>query len=525
MYKVLLADDELLDLEGLHRFIPWHDLGMQVERAVTSGFAAIDALNEVEIDILVTDIRMPNMSGLELARKALLCRENLRIIFISGHQDFDYVKQALSLNAVSYVLKPMDDQEMIGSLMKIKQELDLEKKRKQAEIAFHQMKSVVKNEYLLQLLEGSIEQHVQSVLRDEDGNENIQLPVRVAVLELDDLAWKLNPYSEKQKQELLADFIQTVVELCDQHQIRYFCKMSKNRLALLLEQRHEYGKVLSAFIQHTAVHFPFSITIGVGSVCESMSMLPDSYQKAIQAVGYKMFEGKGRWIDYVHIQPTKLEDMRNLEDRLGDLFNAMSDYELVRIYDELERLFKLASTLRSRFTVHNFATYIMLKLDQYLHTLGEDLFKLLDIELNNLEILLQFETINDIRSWMNRQIFVISERLHERKQKKNWKLIRDINEYVREHLHETITLRDVANRFSFSPNYLGSIFKEGTNKNFSEYLNEMRMERACELLGDPSLKIYEVASQVGYRYLPYFNKQFKETFARTPNEYRRLISI
>ena len=109
MYKVLLADDEHLDLEGMRTFIPWSELGMEVVGAVSNGFSACELMERQAIDILVTDVNMPHMSGLELARRAMDRKPDVRVVFVSGHQDFHYVKQALSLKACSYVLKPMDE--------------------------------------------------------------------------------------------------------------------------------------------------------------------------------------------------------------------------------------------------------------------------------------------------------------------------------------------------------------------------------------------------------------------------------
>ncbi|UUZ97263.1 helix-turn-helix domain-containing protein [Paenibacillus sp. P25] len=96
-------------------------------------------------------------------------------------------------------------------------------------------------------------------------------------------------------------------------------------------------------------------------------------------------------------------------------------------------------------------------------------------------------------------------------------------EYVQERLQENVTLREVAEHFSFSPNYLGTLFKEETGRNFSEFVIMLRMNKACELLSQTKLKIYEVADRVGYRYLPYFSRQFRETFGMTPLEYRRKL--
>ncbi|MGG3453086.1 response regulator transcription factor [Paenibacillus rhizolycopersici] len=277
MYKVLLADDEHLDLEGMRTFIPWSELGMEVVGAVSNGFSACELMERQSVDILVTDVNMPNMSGLELARRALDRKPDVRVVFVSGHQDFHFVKQALSLKACSYVLKPMDDEELVASLRQITLELEYEANRKRTEEQFLQM---------------------MQALGAQDGRES---------------------------------------------------KDARDRLA--------------------------------------------------------------------EPEPSDPSDLRNMPGS--------------------SRLIKgIVATMQAR-------------------------------------------------------------------------------------LHENLTLKQIAQQFAFSPNYLGHLFKEETGQGFSEMLTELRMKRARELLRDPKVKIYEVAGQVGYRYMPYFSRQFKETFGMTPMEFRK----
>lgn len=199
----------------------------------------------------------------------------------------------------------------------------------------------------------------------------------------------------------------------------------------------------------------------------------------------------------------------------------MKEYELVLIYDEIDKLFRSVSSLRSKFTIHNLAMYIIWKLDQQLKEVSEDLFEILGMELHSLDILLQFDTISDIRSWFVLKTFEISEYLRSKTESVNNKLIREIMQMMKDKMSENFTLKDIAQQFSFSPNYLGYLFKEETGKTFSEVLIQLRMEQAGKLLKDPKCKIYEIASQVGYRYLPYFSRQFKEAYGMTPMEYRK----
>lgn len=507
MYKVLLADDEILDLEGMKQFIPWSDLGVEVVAAVSNGFSACEVLEQQEIDILVTDVNMPNMSGLELARIAIQKSANIRIIFVSGYQDFHYVKQALSLKACSYVLKPMDDNELIASLKSIIEEFREEKRRKETEEQFQHLKPMAKNDLLFRLLEGEpvLGKNEQMMkLISAYGLDHLEAPLCVAVLGIDELSLSL-----QQLQEVIQD------------QGMHWCKLSRNRLAVvlhspLLEQSMEDMRAAL----NLEINVP--ITIGLGGKVEDIFRLSHSYRQALEALDGKMFFGRGQLIRYEDVRKApELKDARTLDIRLDALFNAMVTYDLVNIHDEIDNLFLSASTLRSKFTIYNLATYIIFKLDQYLHTLDKDLFEMLGMELDGLDVVLEFEMMEDIRSWLIRRVFEISEMIHEKETSKNSRLIQEIMKSAKGRLHENITLKDIAQQFSFSPNYLGYLFKEEVGKSFSEVLITMRMERARELLKDPTIKIYEVADQVGYRYIPYFSKQFRETFGMTPAEYRK----
>ncbi|MDQ8733117.1 helix-turn-helix domain-containing protein [Paenibacillus sp. LHD-38] len=512
MYKVLLADDERLDLEGMRTFIPWQDLGMEVVAGVLNGFDACKVLDAEKIDIIVTDVRMPNMTGLELARRALEQSKDIKIIFVSGYQDFSYVKQALSLNAVNYVLKPMDDQELIDSLLKVREDLDQERQRQDA---YWQMVPIVKNEYLLQLLEGTSSARTVEILNQDYEMNHFRYPGMAAVIEIDDRSWKQSEESEPERDEM-----QQVVSICTELGVRQICKISKTRIAILIEQA-DNGNLPERMIGHVNERHAFSITAGVGEQCGSISELSHSYKQAVEALDLKMFYGKGRVIGYGEVRPSEKEDVKHLDEKLEALFVAMSAYELVRIHDELDDLFQIAKSLKSKFTLRNYALYIVMKLDNYLQRTNENVFQLLGMELNNYDIIMQFETINDIHIWLRRRVYEISETLQANKQKKNWKLIKQIIDYMKERTQDNITLRDLAEQFSLSPNYLGLIFKEETGKNFSEYFIQLRMEEACRLLKTTNMKIYEIADRVGYRHLPYFSRQFKEMYGMTPLEYRR----
>lgn len=521
MYNVLLADDEMLDLEGMKQFIPWSSLGMEVVGAVTNGFSACEIMEKQRIDILVTDVNMPNMSGLELARRAIDHNSDIRVIFVSGYQDFHYVKQALSLNACSYVLKPMDDTELVSSLEKVKTELDHEKQRRKAEETYQHMIPMAKNEYLMRVFEGELGLELddnQTRLAISYGLNDWSVPLLVAILELDDRNRRQSVPVSLHKQ---AGFMEVFEEVCNLYGVKHICKLSQQRIAVLIdpEQVEIYMAELS-----DQIHTKFNLmkTVGLGQSVNNLQNLHQSYQQALEAIGAKMFLGKGKVINYEQLHHSSmLIDVEMLDGNLSTLFKSIINYELVQIHDEIENLFHIVGNLRSKFTIHNLSIYIVWKLDQQLQTRNENLFDLLGIDIQKLDVLLQFDTIMDIKSWLVRHSFHISEELHMKLNSKNNKLVREIMKKMEEQMNENMTLKDIAFQFSFSPNYLGFLFKEEVGKTFSEVLLQLRMERARELLQDPTLKIYEVADQVGYSYVPHFSKQFKETYGMTPMELRK----
>ncbi len=522
MYKVLLADDELLDLEGMRRFIPWSELGLEVVEAVSNGFMACEVMDRHPIDILVTDVNMPNMSGLELAKIAIEKKSNVRIIFVSGYQDFHYVKEALSLKACSYVLKPMDDMELIDSLRGITEELKLEEQQREAEENYRHMKPMAQNDLLVRLLEGELvwdRSDSLMKLAASYGLNHLEGPFRSAVLEIDDLHWLKSKEMENDAHKL-ENCLKQVYEIIYSNGL-YHCKLTRNRLAVVL-----HGQGLDRSLEEIRGSIDstisMSVTVGLGEEVEHISALTQSYKQALEALDGKMFFGRGQVINYEDVRRApELNDAKTLDIRLDALFKAMSNYDLVRVHDEIDNLFKSVSTLRSKFTVYNLAMYIVFKLDHYLQGLDEDLFEMLGMELHSLDVVLKFEMMGDIRSWLVRKVFEISEKIRKKRATKNSRLIREILKTMKERTKENITLKDIAEQFSFSPNYLGHLFKEETGKNFSEMLISMRMEQARELLKNPTLKIYEVADQVGYRYMPYFSRQFKETYGITPMEFRK----
>ncbi|GIQ67542.1 response regulator [Xylanibacillus composti] len=521
MYKVLLVDDEQLELEGMKQFIPWGQYGMVIAQACDNAYSALQYLESHAVDVLVTDIRMPIMSGLELAEKALLVNPNLKLVFVTGYEDFHYAKKAISMNASSYVLKPVDEEELAEVLRKVHRTLQQERMHAEREQSIQRTLFILKNELLERYLKGANDPELELALMEQFGIAAQQNSVRAAVIEVDDAMWKLNEQSEAERKRTIDQLFASIATRVEEAGIATYCQVDTYRMAVVVSNREDHVSLLHRMVDFVKSQYPVTITIGLGNSVAVWSELPCSYEQAVRALSAKMFRGKCMVIEFDEDHAGDEQFAMDLDKKVENLFTAMSHYDLVAIVDRLDELFKHVQNLRDKLSIYHYSLYLITKLEVHLHTLNETIFDMLQIEWKHLNILYQFETIDDIHSWLRKRIFEISELLHNKKLRRHYKLVSEIQTYIGDRLDRALTLKEVANHFSFSPNYLGQLFKEETGESFSEYITRERMERAKKLLQNPTLKVYEVANAVGCKNMTHFSKLFKDYVGMTAGEYRK----
>ncbi|MBC8079181.1 MAG: helix-turn-helix domain-containing protein [Gorillibacterium sp.] len=517
MLKVLLVDDEKLDLSGLRQLIPWNDLDLEVVHAVNSAFAALEILSQQHIDILISDIRMPIMTGLELGIRAKELIPTLKIVFISGYEDFQYAKKAIEMEVSAYVLKPVDYQELIQVLVSLKDTIVEELTQRQLINRVEASAIYVKQEVLFQWLEGAIDfVEAERVITIQPGWKCI------SILEIDDVLWKLGEKSDLERAEIVSDIISYFEKEIEKGKWGESFLIENHRIALVSPMfPNELEGKLQHLVDAIRTSGPLSITIGIGRIANKCEDLPISYQQAKEAISLKMFLGKDRIIHSSEHKVSMVQNAQDLNKILEAMFQALPHYELVHIDDRLNELLSFAASVQNKQMVYNLAVFIISKLDAFLKDYHEDIQSLLGLDLKNLDILLKFETLYDIQSWLRRRLFEAAEILYNKKMKPNRKLVIAIEKYIEDNLAANVSLKDVASQFGYSPNYLGKVFKDDSGLTFSDYMTQKRLQRAKELMQNPTMKIYEIADLVGYNNRTFFNRQFKDMFGLSPSDYRR----
>lgn len=525
--NILLVDDEAVDLEWLRRRIAAGPLPYPLHIAGTanSGFQALKLLEQERVDIILSDIRMPIMSGMEFARRAKEIKPEIKVVFISGHEDFGYAKKAIELGASGYLLKPVEDSELTDMLQSLCETVQQEREASTSATAAW---SVVMEELLIRWItdedSGSrVGKHLQSILHPLLCTGTV-----AALIEIDDLEWKASELSEDERSmqiHQLAGFIRSYVE---ENMLGTFFKSQPNQF-LVLSSLHEreFPLQLEGLVQAIRTSSPFTVTIGIGKLARDEEQLRESCRQAQAALSMKWLVGKDRLIslDVVEWVPDANTPLPSVDAILDEMLHAIMVYDLVRIDDCIEKMFNQRLKPGRKNEVYDLILRITTKLHADLRQMGESLYELLKWDAYQPLILFQFETVQDIKSWLRRRFFELSEVLYVKKQRQKRKLIEDIMIYVEQNLEQKLTLKEVAARFDFTPNYLGYLFKEETGEHFSEYLNSLKIRRICQLLCDPTLKIYEIAERMGYKNILYFNRQFKQVMEMTPGEYRKKQNI
>lgn len=520
-YSIILVDDESVDLKWMKERVQNFDLPLHVVSAVKSGFAALDLLEHEQIDIILSDIRMPIMSGMEFARKAKEINPHVKIVFISGMQDFDHALEAIHMGASGYLLKPVDDDELFRMLLDLCKQFEQERNQQRS---VTEALSLVNYELLLRWLNefvpSTVDDHIKDFL-----SPLLMKGCAVALIEIDDLDWKIGEETERRTHyKYISEYIESYV-------VEFFLGIvfSDNRsrfVVLSTVPESQFTELLQSLISAVERSFATTITVGMGDYAHSIDRLHVSYRKAQAALGAKWLLGKNR----LHRESVKSMSRETAESNFNrtaeKLLQAILVYDLVIIDDCLSELFERSFSMSSR---RNDAYDLIIRLTSKLHAdllpMNENLYEILRWESHQPGRLFEFETLDDILSWLRKRFFELSELLFSKRHNQKRKLIEQMITYVEERNDYMLTLKEVAAHFDFTPNYLGQLFKEETGIKFSDFIHDRRMKRVCDLLNDPSMKIYEVANRTGFKNMIYFNRQFKQSFGMTPSEYRRKHNI
>uniref|UniRef100_UPI0006D02E65 response regulator n=1 Tax=Clostridium sp. NkU-1 TaxID=1095009 RepID=UPI0006D02E65 len=516
MLKVMIVDNETVIRKGLAHIIQWESLGCIVTAQAEDGVDALEQISRSQPDIVISDIRMPGMDGLDLAQEIFKHYPWIKVIILTGFPDFEYAKRAISYQVVDFVLKPV-------SLENLTEAIEKAKKQVLSAATGLQLKKELasKNEQNLELQR---EMFLRDLLRNSDishlflTNRLVSLKLNLTsyyVLRLDVAPLEEGDLSQhylEQMKRILTDcisdykiyFIPTDLFVC------YGILIAPSAYPVA-DKCFETFHILSSFPQ-------FLLYIGISLHQNNPLDLEKAAEQANQAVQFAKHSPELPVVCINQVPPVPQTVMETIYHDLKALKTAVDYQNLEKAREILKRLFTgfyenrlPLDTVRSICVyIHQFCIGMVFQSD------GET-----SMEGSHLSALKQLVASNSVAS-TEETMMVFMEHLlrHAVPSDDAARIIHSVKSHIALHYGDDISLESLASMVHLSPNYLSRLFKKETGENLSIYIQDLRIEEAKTLLCTTSLKTYEVAERVGIPDPVYFSRIFKKKTGEKPKDYR-----
>jgi two-component system, response regulator YesN len=505
MLKVYIADDEDVVRQGLKKIIPWNDLGFEICGEANNGLQAYNDIRQLEPDLILLDIRMPKLEGLDLANQLREDGFLGRIIILSGYSEFKYAQEAIKCDVDSYLTKPVDEEELLKVVMNIR--LMLQKKKLHTEhLSYYQEKA----KYRI----------LEEIIKED----------RPSLASIDYTLGELNLKADLYQVLIIESNIPEVdcfSLFCDDLKIpiqsQYIEKLKiESYQVILLKGEFVIGRYL-AFKSRQHLKVGHDYFVASGHSVTGINEIYFSYHEALAVYERRFFMSKNQSF----VGGEDLPDSNHLTELLTANVSreiGKAIYEAIKIHqlkeatytiDELKSM--LYKSKNSSESIKSFLTgmYLFIIQEFKMNYASYDLKFLTNAEI--IQKIHEYHFLEDILEFLEeeieRMIMTISNMSSEH-------IVDDILDYIRFHYDEDIKLKTLAPKFGYNSSYLGKIFAKKIGLGFNDYLHKTRTDKARELLLDQRYKVYEVSQMIGYKNVDYFHLKFKHFCGCTPNEYR-----
>lgn len=533
MIKIFLVEDEVIIRSGIKNGIDWNARGYELVGEASDGELAWPCIKELRPDILITDIRMPFMDGLELSRLAKKEFPDMKIIILSGHNEFDYAKQAISIGITEYLLKPVSSKQLVEAINRVAEVIHKEQEEKQLlERYMQDMKeNKERDKYQLfnSLLEGSIS---MSEALERSNRLGIDLGAEGYCVVLFKVATTEHniPYSDdiiaiQQRIEEAAEKSEKV--LWSRRGIEGWSMIVQGMKGQDLKDRCQ--NLLNTMKEIAESDSQVEYFSGVGGQVDRLSMLKNSYKEAAAAFANRFIGEMNRVVFY-----DQMHTLHHQEDikfqglgSIGENRKVLEKFLRSGTEEEIESFMSVYFDALCESDLQSLMLRQYIVMDAFISIIsfGESLRiekKELDEELGEVnEVMKHIQSIASTREYLEsliRKIIMLRNKISGRRY---FDIIERAKQYISEHyMEEEISLNTVAATVNMSPSYFSTVFGQETGQTFVEYLTGVRMDKAKELLMCSNMRASDIGYEVGYKDLHYFSYIFKKNQGCSPKEYR-----
>jgi len=536
MYKLLIVEDEKWEREGLKDFLDWKSLGIEVAGCASNGVEGKKMAEKIRPHLIITDIKMPLMDGIQMARDIRSFLPDTQIIILSGYDFFEYAKQAFEFNAFAYLLKPFRKKSMEETVLNVLKKLEDKKRRQRerSELENKWLEYAEKNHDFL-LLE-FLNQKTDLKYIEETTLLNklkIQGEKVVAVFSL-----SLNPAKTIYEDSLDDDLVRRVVKLLDtlleKKGIALTCNHNLNEVILCMEApstRYELESLLLRMVEELRVKAGVYSIVGVGETVNEIELMPMSFKQARKALGFRFMVNYGELLFYSDIRESAQKNWdltRQLIEKVDSISKEIVNYIQKGDINQgtgyidvfLEKLRLVPS--ESKILLNCFIMNIINELNMMLPNNAENgVYVALYNPQKGMVDYTMLDSLLQTKKYLTGFLSRIAVNMEKNCCEGN--VARTVLRIIEEKYSEELNLKRISEEIHLYPYYIGSIFKEYTGKNFNQFLNDYRIEKAKELMEGNNMKISDLAKAVGIPNTSYFCCLFKKRFGINPGEYMEII--
>ena len=535
MYKILLVDDEILVRDAIRENIDWGKLDCELIGDCENGKQAVEFVKTHEVDIVLTDILMPYMDGMELSHFLHDNYPDILIVIFSGFGEFEYAKKAIQYNVSEYMLKPVTAMELTKVIENMKEKLDSRKKEQrkmesltQVSQDYHKNANVIRSKALDCLVKCTREVQVSLDELERMGITFQAASYRVAVFDIDTYSEMYQMDMDKQQESALMAFVLFNVgdEIVVREKAGVVYQEGNNRVCIIFagnrtkEFSESIHRICHEIQKKVKEVIGLETSIGIGSWVRSPYELIYSYRLAAKAIDYRYLLGGNLLFD---MEEKKTDNSIFLINNLETLTEAIKSGDR-RLMEET--LGQIETEIKSALVEKSYAC---IYLQQVIRAIGNTCQSLSE---EPEKIIAQRETL--LKAVTEQRMFSQAAALVEKYAQEVFDELQELNsssgqrqgmlamDYIQKnYMDPGLSLNSICSYLNISTSYFSTIFKEMTGETFIEVLTRVRMEKAKEPLENTTMKNYEIAEKVGFSDPHYFGISFKKITGKTPTEYAR----
>lgn len=526
MIKLLIVDDEPLIQIGIKSMLNWAELGIEICGTAFNGASALELIEEYSPELVITDIRMPIMNGLDMIRT---CRETYGklplFLVLTSYEEFQLVKKALSYQVVDYLVKlELDAPSLKAAIDRALERLKELKTTQTSASAGRPLLQVYHDKFFLRLLHNLFDQEEQFRLQAKDlGLAFTDDCYVTAHGEIYDIPGQ--NMNHEQLMNLYSSTIQMIREILTKHVDCHVISLDLKHFAVIFcfpkAEDLDISLVLEAISNaRSMVHNYFNVwfSVGIGTAVDAPLHISNSYQEARMA-----FLSADADHPIIRSDETTTEQYRNsfnISLFRNDITKAFEEFDTDVLYQTFTDMMNLFASNPLRYLQAVDGACNLLYLTRSLLPEGDEtLSEIFKEHPNGYRSIYQSSSVEQVLEWMSVLRDGLCEILKQKKSTYKNNVITSVQKYIQAHIEEKLSLNDIAAVFGLSPNYLSVLFKKTCGMGFSEYISQMKVKKAKTMLLEQHMKIYEVAEQLGFESAFYFSKVFKKVEGISPREY------